>query len=123
MRVSRICSFKNDFIRHRNDMKSKTLIDTGFSKVKFPNSSRDKKTKTNGIPLVIAYHPLLRDFAKVIQKHLHLLHMNDEGKETFTPGPMVSFRGARELSSYLVGVKLYPLERLVGSFKCNGKRC
>ena len=123
MRVSRICSFENNFIRHWNDMKSKTLIDTEVSKVKFPNSSRDKKNKTNGIPLVITYHPLLKDFGKVIQKHLHLLHMNDEVKETFTPGPMVSFRGARKLSSYLEGAKLYPLERSVGSFKCNGKRC
>ena len=36
---------------------------------------------------------------------------------------MVSFRGARKLNSYLVRAKLYPLERSVGSFKCNGKRC
>ena len=36
---------------------------------------------------------------------------------------MVSFRGARKLSSYLVRAKLYPLERSAGSFKCNGKRC
>ena len=66
---------------------------------------------------------MLKDFAKVIKKHLHLLHMNDEVKKAFTPGPMVSFRGARKLSSYLVRAKLYPLERSVGSFKCNGKRC
>ena len=36
---------------------------------------------------------------------------------------MVSFWGAQKLSSYLVRAKLYPLERSVGSFKCNGKRC
>ena len=36
---------------------------------------------------------------------------------------MVSFRKVRKLSSYLVTAILYPLERLVGSFKCNGKRC
>ena len=49
--------------------------------------------------------------------------MNDEVKKAYTPGPMVSFRGARNLSSYLVRAKLYPLERSAGSFKCNGKRC
>ena len=49
--------------------------------------------------------------------------MNDEAKNVLTPGLMVSFRGARKLSSYLVRAKLYPLERSVGSFKCNGKRC
>ena len=36
---------------------------------------------------------------------------------------MVSFWGARKLSSYLMRVKLYPRKRLVGSFKCYGKRC
>ena len=29
----------------------------------------------------------------------------------FSPGPMVSFRSARRISSYLVRAKLYPLER------------
>ena len=101
----------------------KTLIDTEVSKVQFLNTSWDKRAKTNGIPLVISDHPLLKDFVKVINKHLHLLYMNDEVKKAFTSSSMVLFRGARKLSSYLVRAKLYPLERLVGSFKCNGKRC
>ena len=71
----------------------KTLIDTEISKVKFLNTSGDKRTKTKGIPLVITDNPLLKDFAKVINKHLHLLHMNDEVKKAFTPVPVVSFRG------------------------------
>ena len=49
--------------------------------------------------------------------------MKDEVKKAFTPGPMVSFQATRKLSSYLVTEKLYPLERSIGSFKCNGKRC
>ena len=49
--------------------------------------------------------------------------MNDKVKKVFTPGLMLSFRGARMLSSYVVRAKLYALETLVGSFKCNGKRC
>ena len=76
----------------------KILIDTEVSKVKFSNTSRDKKTETNGIPLVITYQPLLKDFAKVIKKHLHFLNMNDEVKKAFTPFLMVSFRGAPKLS-------------------------
>ena len=36
---------------------------------------------------------------------------------------MVTFLSARKLSSYLVSAKLSPLERTVGSCKCNGKRC
>ena len=95
----------------------------GGSKVKFPNNFGDNKSKTSKIPLLVTYHPLLKDFAKVIKKYLHLLHLNDEVKKAFTPGPMVSFRRVRKLSSYLVTAKPYPLERSVGSFKCSGKRC
>ena len=46
--------------------------------------------------------------------------MNEEVKKPLTSGPVILFRGARKLSSYLVRAKLYPLERSVGSFKCNG---
>ena len=76
-----------------------------------------------GIPLVITYHPLLKDFASVIRKHLYILYLSKEVKEIFTPGSMVSFRGTRKLGSYLVRAKLYPIERSVGSFKCSGKPC
>ena len=96
---------------------------TEVSKVKFLNILEIKKTKTNGIPIVITYHPLLKDFAKVINKHLRLLHINDKVKKAFTAGLMVWFRGIQKLSSYLVRAKLYTLERSVGSFKFNGKRC
>ena len=71
--------------------------------------------------IVITYHPLLKGFAKVIKKHLHLLHMNDEVKKAFTPGSMVSFWERQKLNSYLV--RANSLERWVGSFKCNGKHC
>ena len=49
--------------------------------------------------------------------------MNEEVRKTFSPGPMVSFRSARKLSSYLVRAKLYPLQRKVGSSKCDKRRC
>ena len=75
------------------------------------------------IPLVITYHPLLKDIASVIRKPLYILYLSKESKEIFTPGPMVSFREPRKLGSYLVRAKLYPIERSVGSFKCSGKRC
>ena len=48
--------------------------------------------------------------------------MDKEVKILFTPGPMVSFRSSRKLSSYLVRAELYPTERVVGSFKCNKPR-
>ena len=49
--------------------------------------------------------------------------MNEEVKSLFLPGPMVSFRGASKLSSYLVRAKLYPLHHKVGSKKCAKNRC
>ena len=49
--------------------------------------------------------------------------MNKDVKSVFTPAPMISFRCARKLSSYLARAKLYPLERTVGSVQCKGKRC
>ena len=94
-----------------------------MEKVKFPCTSRKRDSKMKGIPLVITYHPLLKDFASVTRKHLYILYFNKEVKEIFTPGPMVLFRGARKLGSYLDRAKLYPLERSVESFKCNGKWC
>ena len=44
-------------------------------------------------------------------------------KKFFMAGPMVTFLSSRKSSSYLVKVKLYPLERVTGSCKCHGKLC
>ena len=94
-----------------------------LAKLNFFDTSGNKIIEINGIPLLITYQPLLKGFAKVLNKHLHPLYMNEEVKKTLTPGPMVSFWGAQKLSDYLVRTELYPLERSAGSFKCNGKRC
>ena len=44
--------------------------------------------------------------------------MNEEVKKVFQPGPMVSFRSPRNLSSYSI-----QMERKTGSCKCKGNRC
>ena len=50
--------------------------------------------------------------------------MDEEIKRVFTPRPMALFRSSRKLSSYLVRVKLYPMDRMVGSkIKYNKPRC
>ena len=49
--------------------------------------------------------------------------MNQEVKNRFTPGPIVSYGSARKISSYLVRAKLYPLERKFGSEKCGKIWC
>ena len=131
LRVSPICSFEEGFGRHRNQMKlwfinrgyPKWWIDTEVEKAKFPCTSRKRDTKMRGFRLVIAYHSWLKDFARIIRKHLDILFLNKEVREILTPGPMVSFRVARKLEYYLVRAKLYSLEKSVEWFKCNGKRC
>ena len=57
---------------------------------------------------------------KVILRYLDLLYMENEVKRVFTPKPIISFRSARKLSSYLVRAKVYPTERTIGSYKCGG---
>ena len=69
------------------------LIDTEMKKVKFKSREKTEKSKSKEVPFVVTYHPSLN---------------------LFLPGPLVSFRNARNL----VTAKLYPLHRKVGSKKC-----
>ena len=59
----------------------------------------------------------------MIRKNLQFLYADPETKRVFTAAPFVSFRSVRNLKSFLVRSKVYPLEGKVGSAKCNGKRC
>ena len=101
------------------------LVQKEMNKVKFSGDWDKNKTKKKSkvVPVVITFYPLLKDFGKIIHKNLYLLYMDQEAQRVFTPGPMMTFRSARKLSSYLVSAKLYPLERTVGSCKSYGKRC
>ena len=95
-----------------------------MSKVRFnKENSNTKQSKSKGVTFVVTYHPLLKSFQSLINKHLNILYLDENAKEVFMPGPMVTFRSSRKLSSYLVRAKLYPLERVTGSCKCHGKRC
>ena len=67
----------------------KWLIHTEVEKVKFSCTLRKRDTKMKGIPLVITYHLLLKDFASAIRKDLYILYVNREVKEIFTPVPIV----------------------------------
>ena len=59
-----------------------------------------------GIPLVISYHPLLKSLSGIIEKNLSILYIDKEVKKKFTLRPMVSFRSAVKLNSYLGKAKL-----------------
>ena len=91
--------------------------------VKFSKISSTRKDNAKVVPLVVTYHPRLKNIKQIINKNLHLLYMDQEVKTVFPPKPMVSFRSARKLSRYLLRAKLYTLKRKLGSFECKGKRC
>ena len=101
------------------------LIDTETKKLSLSQEKKLKKSKSKGVPFVWTYHPSLNCLPKIkiIRDNTYLFYMNEEVENLFLPGPMVSSRGARRLSSYLVRSKLYPLHRKVGSKKCAKNRC
>ena len=74
------------------------------------------------VPFVFTYHSSLNFLHKIIRDNTYFLYMNEEVKSLFLPGPIVSLRTARKLSSYLVRAKLYPLHRKVGSKRCAKNR-
>ena len=73
--------------------------------------------------MIVTYHPHLNVFDKIMRKNLKHLQADQTVKSVFTPVPFVSFRIARKLRSHLVRSELYPLQRAIGSCKCNTPRC
>ena len=126
LRVSRICSRVKDFPDHCLQLRSwflkrkyrKKLIDNEMRKVRFFPANLQNEKREKGVPFVVTYIPILNSLSKIIRDNIYLLNMNEKVRKTFSPGPMVSFRSARKLCRYLVWVKLYPLQRKVGSSKC-----
>ena len=94
-----------------------------MKKVIFNGNSGKSSNKSKSVPFVLTYHPLLKKVNYIIKKHIHLLYMNNEVKKVFQPGPMVLFGSPRNLNSYLVRNKMYPMERKTGSCTCKGNMC
>ena len=67
LRVKRICSEKEDFLKHMREMKlwflkrgyPDNIVDQELGKVKFSESSRRTNKRDKGVCLVATYHPLL----------------------------------------------------------------
>ena len=131
LQVKRICSEKEDFLKHMRKMKlwflkrgyPENIVDQDLGKVESSESSRRTNKKDKGVCLVATYYPLPQNIDSIFLRHLDLLYTDQEVEWVFTPRPKASFRSARKISSYLVWAKLYPLERRVGSFKCGGRHC
>ena len=94
-----------------------------MKKVKFSEKGSNSSKGSKGVLFVVTYHPSLNCLSRIINDNLNILYMSCQAKTIFSPGPMVSFRSARRMSSYLVRAKLYPLEISVGSAQCKKRRC
>ena len=86
------------------------------------NQEKTCSKKGKGIRFVVTYDPILQALNDIIKRNLNWLYTDNEVKNLFSPGPMVTFRSARKLTSYLVRAKVYPLERKVGTCGCGKKR-
>ena len=132
LHISRLRSNESDPERNKEKMRSwfvkreylEKLIDSEIRKVKYiiRETSRKNKSK-NGVPFVLTYHPFLNSLYGISGKNIYLLNMDQKFKEIVTSQSMVPFRSGRNLSSYLVRVKLYLLKRRVDSCKCRCNRC
>ena len=131
LRANRLCSLERDFNYRKLNMKEwfirrgypESVIEKEMKKVRFSKQGQKSKKVEKEVPFVVIYHPLLNKLSSVIHRNLYLLYMNQEVKNVFTPGPIVSYRSARMINSYLVKAKLYASERKVGSEKCDKSRC
>ena len=99
------------------------LTENEMRKVKFRKEGTKKTEGTKGVPFVVTQHPQLKNLGRITNQDIYILNMNEETKKMFSPRPMVSLRSARKISSYLVRAKLYPLDRVVGSTKCDKEWC
>ena len=103
------------------------VLDEELVKLRFSsNQGKTCSKKDKGLSFPVTYHPMLQtlnDIIIIIKKTNWLYPADNEVKNLFPPGPIVSFRGAWKLSSYLVRAKVYPLKRRVGSCSCGKKRC
>ena len=100
-----------------------SIIDKEMKRVRFSEQGQKSKKLEKGVPFVATYHPLPSKLSSVIYSNLYLLYVNQKVKNVFTPGPAVSYRSARKISSYLVTAKLYPLERKSAFEKCGKSKC
>ena len=83
------------------------------------NNTQDNGQK--GIPLVVAYNPLLFQLRKRIRNYLFFLYTDYEVKRLFTLALSVFFCNAITFRNHLLRTKLYLAEeRLIKSRKCLG---
>ena len=111
LRIKRICSRKEDFEKYLQDLsgwfKNRAyptwLIDKELRRVREYNikeSNTLAKPCKTGVPFTITFPPLLRHASLIIKKNLHILYLDADAREVFTPEPFMAFRTSRNLKNY-----------------------
>ena len=93
------------------------------NRLKRPLDSLQMMKIVNGVPLEVTYNPPFKNLSLVIRKTLQLLYADKQVKKVFSPAPFIFFKSMRNLKSYLVRSKIYPLERIFNFDRCKSKRC
>ena len=117
LRIKRLCSSNVAFENHLESLKAwfqnrgypKTLVDNQLKRViETRQTSEQTYKRGNGVPLVLTYHPRLKNVIDIIKKYLVFLHAKEQVENIFTPAPFVSFRAGFSLRTHLVRAKVYP---------------
>ena len=68
-----------------------------MNKFRFSKQGQKSEKVERGVPFVVTYHPVLNKPFSIIHKNPYLLHMNQEVKTVFTPGPMQKCQEDKQL--------------------------
>ena len=115
LRIKRICSTENK-LNHRLGELRKHLLDRGYKKEhistafeKAENVDRDsllvykdKQTNNSRVPMVMTYHPDLKQLSSAIRKHWDLIENDPSLKNIFPQPPIMAYRRPRSLRDILV---------------------
>ena len=96
LRVKRICSEKEDFLKHMRKMTLwffirgylGNIVSQELGKADFSESSRRTNKRDKGVCLVATYHPLFQNICSIFHRHLDLIYTDQEVERVFTTGPM-----------------------------------
>ena len=119
VRLKRICSKEEDYIRHRKELK-KQLRKRGYSgkfledQLKRADglqredtlATKVQRTENDRVPLVVTYSRQLPDLNDITRRRMNILHKSPRLKEVFIEAPLISYRRDRNLGDILVHGKL-----------------
>ena len=141
LRLRRICSNDNEYIKKADEYKS-YLIDRGYKHKQvdktFKNIGRlprsearkkvEKTSNTSRVVFTAKFNPRGPDVNEIVQKHLHLLENQPELKELFPKGSVITAnKRENNLKNLLVRSNPYIMKNETndekGYIKCNRKSC